>query len=782
MNTSNTTFLRRAKSLHTQKQVLEQQRILVVESDGMSRLMTLLFLRRLGFAVDWAVNPSMALHKLRAGCLDVLLLGLPMRGGAAVEILNAIPNESEDDGEHKPVRVYVYALTHQMDRATCKAVEARAEQVIDKATTPPDALILGIAADLLQAPVHPELLQTSRAEHAEITASSDSRGQLADAVAQLREDWENLLLNRNPETFPAECRELRSRLQCLSSFAVEMKLDALGREALALANLLLIVGNDPGMGNQADLRKFASGMHHLMKVAEGKRSAEDPAMEESVPSGPFSTSRPAVPQQHLTVRVQSVTGVLPASGGTSCMSNGAHRDEDDLPLKLNKFVNPVTHLMRAFGVQPRDKTMAAELPGTSAAAFAAKAQAQALDPQARISASAATENPVPSMSVKAVEIRVQPVDASTQRATNASLATDAERNSWSACENAVKLEEPGQGTTEELLAQPDVLNPGFAQQAVVMQQDQMRSNALRRDLVMPEASSPEPVARLNTAVAGEPLMGLELPQMQLASASQMVQEAESSRQSWQARQNQLESDLAASQQLNAELEARCAEAQSLAGQRIEALERELWNGAQAFEMQSEALRQQQAAAETAQRGFERERQEWQTRQSQLVSDLTALRQSHDEMLVRHEAALADSEKRQEALKQQMHEAAAGWQRRLEDLTAQLASANGSTRTAQAQHEEAQKRCEQLERELAALRQSHHELHCRHKASVVGSVQRLAALKQQMQEAAAELQKSQDELRVQLVEVKAPVQPAVSPVPSGESADAGAARSEAGSRH
>jgi hypothetical protein len=114
-------------------------------------------------------------------------------------------------------------------------------------------------------------------------------------------------------------------------------------------------------------------------------------------------------------------------------------------------------------------------------------------------------------------------------------------------------------------------------------------------------------------------------------------------------------------------------------------------------------------------------------------------------LAHYEASLADSEKQQEALNHQIREAAAGWQK-------------------------------QLEREMAALRQSPQELHCRHEASVVGSVQRLAALKQQMQEAAAELQKRQDELQVQLVDVKAPA------ILCGQSADTGAARSEAESRH
>lgn len=122
-------------------------RILVVEWEGMTRLMLLRWLRLAGFQVDWARHESIAIKKLRSSSPDVLLLGLPMRVEVVIQLIQ-LARKSEHFADRP---IFLYAATAGLNRALRRVVAANAIRLLDRVALPPDALVAAIVTDLWHA-------------------------------------------------------------------------------------------------------------------------------------------------------------------------------------------------------------------------------------------------------------------------------------------------------------------------------------------------------------------------------------------------------------------------------------------------------------------------------------------------------------------------------------------------------------------------------------------------------------------------------------------------------
>ena len=122
-------------------------RILVVEWEGMTRLMLLRWLRLAGFQVDWARHESIATKKLRDSAPDVLLLGLPMRVDVVIQLIQLARRS-----EHFAARpIYLYAPTAGLNRVLRRVVAANSIRLLDRAALAPETLVAAIVTDLWHA-------------------------------------------------------------------------------------------------------------------------------------------------------------------------------------------------------------------------------------------------------------------------------------------------------------------------------------------------------------------------------------------------------------------------------------------------------------------------------------------------------------------------------------------------------------------------------------------------------------------------------------------------------
>jgi chromosome segregation ATPase len=128
-----------------------RKRVLLIEDEPATRLVLLQKLRSTGFDVDVAVNGKLALEKIRTGHPDAIFMDLLLprvKGLRGVDVIKAARRDPEFAG--RPI--YVCTSAALMSVWTRRGTKAGATKVFDRATTPIDAIVAELAADLLGCP------------------------------------------------------------------------------------------------------------------------------------------------------------------------------------------------------------------------------------------------------------------------------------------------------------------------------------------------------------------------------------------------------------------------------------------------------------------------------------------------------------------------------------------------------------------------------------------------------------------------------------------------------
>ena len=126
----------------------KRKRVLLIEDEPSTRLVLLQKLRSTGFDVDVAVNGKVAMEKIRTGHPDAIFMDLLLprvRGLKGVDVIKAARRDPEFAG--RPI--YVCTSAALMNVWTRRGTKAGATKVFDRASTPIDAIVAEVAADLL---------------------------------------------------------------------------------------------------------------------------------------------------------------------------------------------------------------------------------------------------------------------------------------------------------------------------------------------------------------------------------------------------------------------------------------------------------------------------------------------------------------------------------------------------------------------------------------------------------------------------------------------------------
>jgi len=126
----------------------KRKRVLLIEDEPSTRLVLLQKLRSTGFDVDVAVNGKVALEKIHTGHPDAIFMDLLLprgKGLKGVDVIKAA--RREPDFADRPI--YVCTSAALMNVWTRRGTKAGATKVFDRASTPIDAIVAEVAADLL---------------------------------------------------------------------------------------------------------------------------------------------------------------------------------------------------------------------------------------------------------------------------------------------------------------------------------------------------------------------------------------------------------------------------------------------------------------------------------------------------------------------------------------------------------------------------------------------------------------------------------------------------------
>src|SRR5882672_1736403 len=125
-----------------------KKRVLLIEDEPATRLVLLQKLRATGFDVDVAVNGKLALEKIRTGRPDAIFMDLLLprvKGIKGVDVIKAARQDPEFAG--RPI--YVCTSAALMSVWTRRGTKAGATKIFDRATTPIDAIVAEVAANVL---------------------------------------------------------------------------------------------------------------------------------------------------------------------------------------------------------------------------------------------------------------------------------------------------------------------------------------------------------------------------------------------------------------------------------------------------------------------------------------------------------------------------------------------------------------------------------------------------------------------------------------------------------
>lgn len=236
----------------------KKKRVLLVESDGMTRLILLHLLRSVGLDVDFASNGSIALNRLRQHP-DAILMELNLLGMQGTEFIR----EARGDTQFAKKPIYIFTCTDFMSRAARKVVTGEGIKLFDKLTVLPEKVVIQMAADLMGVKLSEEQHEAISTDKKGFETSLKTRGDLKKNLTEIHEASQTLARSAKPEEWLANCGELRRKVYGLLSFAAVARMSNLARLAQVLESYLNQLCNEPKLLNKSCLETVSQSVEML---------------------------------------------------------------------------------------------------------------------------------------------------------------------------------------------------------------------------------------------------------------------------------------------------------------------------------------------------------------------------------------------------------------------------------------------------------------------------------------------------------------------------------------
>lgn len=236
----------------------KRKRVLLVESDGMTRLILLHLLRSVGLDVDFASNGSIALNRLRQHP-DAILMELNLLGIQGAEFIR----EARGDSQFGKKPIYIFTCADFMSRAARKVVTGEGIKLFDKLSVLPEKVVIQIAADLMGVKLSEEQHEAISSDKKGFQTSLKTRGDLKKNLTEIHEASQVLAKSAKPEEWLVNCGELRRKVYGLLSFAAVARMSNLARQAQVLETYLNQLCNEPKLLNKSCLETVSNSVEML---------------------------------------------------------------------------------------------------------------------------------------------------------------------------------------------------------------------------------------------------------------------------------------------------------------------------------------------------------------------------------------------------------------------------------------------------------------------------------------------------------------------------------------
>src|SRR5215472_3254181 len=250
----------------------ERKRILIVESDGFTRLVLIFMFRLAGFAVDFTSNVMLAEGKLRATPPDVLLLELKLPMVSGLELIRKARREPQFG--NKPI--YLFTAKDQIHRNIQKEVETSVTRIFDKRTTVVEDLLNIVVAEMTGVPIPEPLLSTKTPDKPTLQPRTNKimPGNMDEIIGGVQEECELWVKSGPPGPRIEDCDKLLNRLRYLLSCAQAAGLRNLARQANCLEAFLNQFRKGRDAIKQEELDTIVRAVELLSSLSDEKEPSQ----------------------------------------------------------------------------------------------------------------------------------------------------------------------------------------------------------------------------------------------------------------------------------------------------------------------------------------------------------------------------------------------------------------------------------------------------------------------------------------------------------------------------
>ena len=261
----------RSNDLHNGGTVSEKKkRVLLIESDGFTRITLMNYLVGAGFDVDFAPNGRLGLHQLRTWKPDALIVEINLRDLAGLELIKRARQEAQFGD--RPI--YVFTSTDFIKRSTRKELSALNAKIFDKLSIPAENFVFSVVAELSQGTA----MLVRPGGKASAAGQNAAPGKLAEPMNEVCRQAKQLADCTELSKLVASCAELRDKVYALLSHSAVGGFQNTARQAKVLVGFLDRLCEHPELISDSALKTVAQSVEVLSLLArKGGRESEDPA-------------------------------------------------------------------------------------------------------------------------------------------------------------------------------------------------------------------------------------------------------------------------------------------------------------------------------------------------------------------------------------------------------------------------------------------------------------------------------------------------------------------------
>jgi DNA-binding response OmpR family regulator len=253
----------------------KRRRVLLIEDEPLTRAILLNQFRMAGLDVDVASNGNLALKKLPGGKLDAIFLELLLPDMSGAEIIQ----EARRDPEFAGRPIYVYTSAPLTSTAVQRAAQSEATKVFDKLSTPVDAVVSEVAADIKEHLLTAKLREAPPADQAEVEALREIPAKLSGRVNWLSKHLRLLAQCQEPKERTTKTRKLHNKTHSLVSCAAVAGRPDLARQAAVLRSFLKDLCEKPNLFTNSSSHTLDSAAEALELLS--RKTETDPVAQDS---------------------------------------------------------------------------------------------------------------------------------------------------------------------------------------------------------------------------------------------------------------------------------------------------------------------------------------------------------------------------------------------------------------------------------------------------------------------------------------------------------------------